>query len=1013
MKQLATLLFALVSLMPHAARANDNLPEWQSQYAIGLNRLAPHAYVLPYQNAQSVADRTIESSQHFLSLNGEWDFQWVRNPDLRCREFYKRDFSTADWGKITVPGNWELQGYSYPIYVNESYEFDDKLYEFEKNPPYVPHAHNDVGSYRRTFTVPKAWEDKRVVIALESVVSFYYIWVNGHFVGYNQQSKCTAEWDITPYLDTKDENVVAIEAYRWSSGAYLECQDMWRISGIERDVYLYATPKDYIADYRVIGSLDTESYSTGIFSLDVALGGSQKGSSVDFKLLGKGGESVYCGTLTAKNSSVAAVELPQVKPWSAEHPNLYTLVLELKDRKGRVTQTTGCQVGFKVSEIKDRQLCINGQPIIIKGANRHEHSQAGRTQTLEIMLQDIELMKRHNINTVRNSHYPTDRRWYELCNEHGLYVIDEANIESHGMFYGPESLAKDSTWWDAHHDRLERMFERSKNHPSIILWSMGNEAGNGVNFERGYDYMKSVEQERPIIYERAEENYNTDIYCRMYRSVEEIEAYVNRLDVYRPFILNEYLHTMGNSGGGLKEYVEIFERHPLAQGGSVWDWVDQSFKEYDQQGRWFWSYGGDYGPEGVPSFGNFCANGLVSADRVPYPHLIEVQKEYQDIKCALKGSTLTVKNWFLFSNLNEFTLHAEVKNSLGEVLAQWSQSIDCEPLSHTQLQLAQLERGFDAEGEIYLNLRWLRNQPSELLGKDHTYAYDQFVLPTKSRYQAPLPASTEQLAIEVDKSSGAITSLRKGDEQMLLSPMKLCLYRPYTDNDGREKEIGQKSWAKAGLEDLEQRVISIEENEQGQIVSRVELLGTEGRVIGEAQFGYTPKATGLLEVAATVTLDTTIVRGVARVGLTFELDKSYSSVEYLGRGEHETYADRKSSGFIDVWNTSVDEMFVYYVRPQATANRTDVRWCSFSNESGKGLFVTAKQPFEFSATPYTDSVINRATHINELERGEGVTIHIDAHQAGVGTASCGPGVLPPYQLVDAQYDFSFTFAPMK
>lgn len=1000
-------------LAPNSVVASEPLPEWQSQYAVGMNRLEPHAYVLPYKNTQSVIDRNIENSPNFMSLNGEWDFKWVRNPDMREKEFYKVDFDTAEWGTIMVPGNWERQGYSYPIYVNESYEFDDKLYEFKKNPPLVPHQHNEVGSYRRTFQIPNGWDDKRVVLALESVVSFYYVWVNGQYLGYNQASKCAAEWDITDYLNHDGENVVAVEAYRWSSGSYLECQDMWRMSGIERDVYLYATPKQYIADYRVVSSLDTQSYTKGLFSLEVEFAGAAEGSRVDYKLLEKSGKEFFSGSLSERNATLSEVELPEVKAWSAEHPNLYILVLELKSSEGEVTQITGCQVGFRVSEIKDNRLCINGQPVIIKGANRHEHSQVGRTQTMEIMLEDIELMKMHNINTVRNSHYPTDRRWYDLCNEHGLYVIDEANIESHGMFYGPESLAKDPSWWDSHYDRLERMFERSKNHPSIILWSMGNEAGNGINFERGYDYMKSIETTRPIIYERAEENYNTDIYCRMYRSVEEIEAYVNRDDVYRPFILNEYLHTMGNSGGGLKEYVEIFESHSLAQGGSIWDWVDQSFKEYDEQGRWFWSYGGDYGPEGVPSFGNFCANGLVSADRVPYPHLIEVKKEYQDIKCELEGNILTVRNWFLFSNLNEYTLHAELKNSDGKILKRWTQSVDCPPLSSVEITIDELQHAPQSIGEIYFNLRWYRNESTTLLDKNHIYAYNQFVLPSDVQYQAPQSVTKESFAISVDESTGAIESLLQGDTELLLSPMTLSLYRPYTDNDGREKVIGQKSWAESGLEDLGQRAISIKKRKNSDIEADVELIGSKDRVIGSAKFIYSLNDRGGVEVSASVALDTTIVRGVARVGLTFEVDKSYNSVSYLGRGEHETYADRKSSGFIDIWNMSVEEMFVYYVRPQATANRTDVRWCSFGNERGDGLFVTADQPFEFSATPYSDKVINGATHINQLVRDDSITIHIDAYQAGVGTASCGPGVLPAYQLVDPHYDFRFTIAPLR
>ncbi|MEG1187602.1 MAG: glycoside hydrolase family 2 TIM barrel-domain containing protein, partial [Bacteroidales bacterium] len=639
----------------------DELPEWQSQYAIGLNKLEPHSYVWPYANETAVAKREHQSSPYYQSLNGTWKFHWVKNPDNRPKEFYKPSFYVGSWADIQVPGNWERQGYGTAIYVNESYEFDDKMFNFKKNPPLVPHAENEVGSYRRTFEIPADWDGRRVVLCCEGVISFYYVWVNGELVGYNQGSKTPAEWDITDKL-RKGENSVALEVYRWSAGSYLECQDMWRLSGIERDVYLYSTPKTYIADYKVNSSLEKEHYKNGIFGLEVKVDGADV-SALEYTLQDKNGKAVLQGELPASAKTengmlkLADRQLDNIRPWSAEHPNLYTLVLQLKDRQGKVSEVTGCKIGFRTSEIKNKQYCVNGVPVLIKGVNRHEHSQLGRTVSKELMLKDIQLMKQYNINTVRNSHYPTDAYWYELCNEYGLYMIDEANVESHGMFYGPESLAKDSTWLPAHHDRIRRMYERSKNHPAVVIWSLGNEAGNGINFERTYDWMKSVETSRPVQYERAEQNYNTDIYCRMYRSVEEIQAYVNQKEpeVYRPFIMTEYLHTMGNSGGGLKEYMEVFENEPLAQGGCIWDWVDQSFREIDDNGKWYWTYGGDYGPKGIPSFGNFCCNGLVSADRVPHPHLLEVKKCYQYIKSQLadpKQIKVVVKNWHDFTNLN-------------------------------------------------------------------------------------------------------------------------------------------------------------------------------------------------------------------------------------------------------------------------------------------------------------------------------------------------------------------------
>ena len=416
-------------------------PEWQSQYAIGKNKLAPHTYIWPYANADAVGEGNYEQSPYYMSLNGKWKFHWVKNPDHRPKEFYKPSFYTGGWADIDVPGNWERQGYGTAIYVNETYEFDDPLFNFKKNPPLVPYAENEVGSYRRTFTVPADWKDRRIVICCEGVISFYYIWVNGHMLGYNQGSKTPAEWDITDYVQA-GENTVALEVYRWSAGSYLECQDMWRLSGIERDVYLYSTPRQFIADYKVTSSLDKKEYKEGIFGLDITVEGSAAGvSTLAYSLEDTAGKAILQNEIPVKNRGLSNFitfdeqSLPDVKRWSAEHPNLYTLILALKDDAGHITHLTGCKVGFRTSEIKDGRFCINGVPVLVKGANRHEHSQLGRTVSKELMEEDIRLMKQHNLNTVRNSHYPTHPYWYQLCDRYGLYVIDEANIESHGMGY--------------------------------------------------------------------------------------------------------------------------------------------------------------------------------------------------------------------------------------------------------------------------------------------------------------------------------------------------------------------------------------------------------------------------------------------------------------------------------------------------------------------------------------------------------------------------------------------------
>ena len=764
------LSLCLTCLLTTPAIAQTVQPEWQSQYAIGKNKLAPHTYIWPYANADAAGEGNYEQSPYYMSLNGKWKFHWVKNPDHRPKDFYKPSFYTGGWADIDVPGNWERQGYGTAIYVNETYEFDDPLFNFKKNPPLVPYAENEVGSYRRMFTVPTDWKDRRIVICCEGVISFYYIWVNGHMLGYNQGSKTPAEWDITDYVQA-GENIVALEVYRWSAGSYLECQDMWRLSGIERDVYLYSTPRQFIADYKVTSSLDKKESKEGFFGLDVTVEGSATGvSTLAYSLEDTAGKTILQNEIPIKNCGLSnsiifdEQSLPGVKRWSAEHPNLYTLILTLKDDAGHITHLTGCKVGFRTSEIKDGRFCINGVPILIKGANRHEHSQLGRTVSKELMEEDIRLMKQHNLNTVRNSHYPTHPYWYQLCDRYGLYVIDEANIESHGMGYGPASLAKDSTWLPAHMDRTQRMYERAKNHPGIVIWSLGNEAGNGINFERTYDWMKSVETTRPIQYERAEQNYNTDIYCRMYRSVEELLAYARQTEpkVYRPFIMTEYLHAMGNSGGGLKEYMDVFETEPIVQGGCIWDWVDQSFREIDADGRWYWTYGGDYGPKNVPSFGNFCCNGLVNAVREPHPHLLEVKKAYQYIKTTLTDKsnlTLSIKNWYDFTNLNAYTLHWQVVGDHGKVIADGTRRVDAAPHATVEVTLGTVRLPSDVR-EAYLNLSWTSVDAAPFINTDYEVAYDQFVLSGNKNYRAPETKLSGKVEMNIDPATGTFIGKR-------------------------------------------------------------------------------------------------------------------------------------------------------------------------------------------------------------------------------------------------------------
>lgn len=986
------------------------LPEWQDKDAFRAGQLPIHGLVVPYADGKgaekAISEQEFDKSPWYKSLNGSWDFKWTKNPAKRPAGFESPSYSTAGWNKITVPGNWETQGYGTRIYVNERYEFGNKYFGFKKNPPYVPVDSNEVGSYRRTFTVPATWKGRRTVLCLEGVASFYYVWVNGHKLGYNQDSKTAAEWDITDYV-TSGENTLALEVYRWSAGAYLECQDMWRMSGIERDVYIYSTPETYISDYTVTSPLDRERYADGEFGLDINIEGNSSGLTVDYTLYDR------TGAVVARQEAAAASEVEfdalvkDAKAWSAESPYLYTLVMQLKDSDGKVTETLGCNVGFRTSEIKNKQYCLNGKPILIKGVNRHAFTQHGHYVDEATMRADIELMKRNNINTVRNCHYPMERRWYHLCDKYGLYVIDEANIESHGMGYGKESLAKDISWLPAHMDRTERMYAKSKNHPAVTFYSLGNEAGNGINFEETYKWLKAREHNRPVQYERAEEAFNTDVYARMYRPISALKEYCSKKGVYRPFIMCEYAHAMGNSVGGLSDYWEAIERLPLAQGGCIWDWVDQSFIEHDANGTKWYAYGGDYGPEGIPSDGSFCCNGLVNSDRTPHPHLAEVKAVYRNIKSEINSKndgkiTLAVKNWYDFTNLNEFTMRWSMVDGDGKVIAAGEKSVDCAPQTVAEVEFSAVPVP-DGASDVYLNVDWLSKKATEQVPAGYAVAEEQFVLHQQPRMNPGAAKKSALKAIKVDDATGAITSLKVKGKEILAAPLTLSLFRPLTENDAHRNGQGRK-WLSYGLDSISQKAVSVT-RKGDTITADADIFGKNGQSLGKARFDYSADAAGVIIVKVRYTPDTTVVKTLPRIGVVTRLDRANAQVvRYHGRGPVETYSDRKTAGRIASYVTTPDAEFHRYIVPQATGNHTDVRWVEINDGL---LTVDSDKPFQFGITPYPDSNVQAAKHINELVDDGKVTLHIDAVQTGVGTATCGPDVLPKYYVPLEPTEFTF------
>ena len=1015
LSRIVTLFLSFATLSVFA----DTLPDWQSITAFRLGQLDPHECVVPYQNGRGalaqIADQRYYDSPWYMDLNGTWDFKWSAGPSDRPVDFYKTDFNVSGWDKIAVPGNWQTQGYGTKVYVNIPYEFATPYYNFEKNPPYVPVDSNEVGSYRRVFSIPADWKDRRTVLCLEGVSSFFYAWVNGHFLGYNQDSKTAAEWDITDYL-VEGDNVLALEVYRWSAGAYLECQDMWRLSGIERDVYLYSTPKTYIADYTVTSPLDAQ-YAAGLFGLKVKTAGQTKGGSVAYSLYDAAGSEVASGETVTAPDVVFEKEINDVNAWTAETPYLYTLEIRLKDNKGSVTETLGCNVGFRTSEIRDGQYLLNGKPVLIKGVNRHSFTQHGHYVDEATMLRDIELMKLNNINTVRNSHYPADRRWYHLADKHGLYIIDEANIESHGMGYGKESLANFTEWLPAHMDRTRRMYAKSKNHPSVTFYSLGNEAGNGVNFEETYKWMKSVEKNRPIQYERAIDAFNTDVFAVMYPPISYIENYCHSDGIYRPYIACEYAHAMGNSVGSLKDYWELFEREPKAQGGCIWDWVDQSFIEHTPDGTLWYAYGGDYGPADIPSDKSFCCNGLVNSDRTPHPHLAEVKAVYRNIKSLeVDGEPLTldVKNYYFFTDLDRFDMNWSVVDADGNVLSRGVKNISCAPQATVRVDLSDVVVPDDLK-DAYLNIDWTTREATAMIPAGYAVAEEQFVI-----RQTPMSVDMSavkmkrksntftagRLEFTVDPKTAAVSSIITDGKELLSTPLTISLFRPLTENDASWGAQGEK-WLEAGLDSLVQECVS-SRFKNNVYTADVRLVGKNGQNVGSAQLSYSVNREGGLVVACDFVPDTAVVKTLPRVGLSYRTPSALASnVTYYGR-EGETYVDRNTAGRIGRHATTPERDFHHYIVPQTTGNHTDVREVVFNDGL---LTVTSERPFQFGATPYSDSNVQTAAHIKDLVDDGMVTVHLDAAQTGVGTATCGPDVLSQYRLPIEPYHFVFELKP--
>ncbi len=1029
---LALLVFAVLP-------AADGPEDWENPRVFGIGKEAPRATFVPFPDAAAAVRLARTESPRHLSLNGTWKFRWSPRPADRPLDFWKPEADVGGWDDIPVPANWDLHGHDVPIYVNIPYEFTRN-----PQPPFVPHADNPVGSYRRSFTVPPEWEGLEVFLVFGAVKSAFYVWVNGEKVGYSQDAKTPAEWNITRFLKP-GTNVLAAEVYRWSDGSYLECQDFWRMSGIERDVYLTASPPVRIRDVFVRAGLDGK-YRNGALAVEVELrdhgrGGPQGPYSVALSLLdGAGGKVLSrAGTAGPAVEGTASVRFEDIvaepKRWSAETPSLYRLVLELRDGRGRTLEAVATRIGFRTSEIKDGRLLVNGVTVLLKGVNRHEHDPVtGHVISEASMRQDIELMKRSNINAVRTSHYPNDPRWYELCDEYGLYLVDEANIESHGMGYGARSLAKDPEWGPAHIDRIVRMVERDKNHPSVIIWSLGNEAGDGVNFEDAVRWIKDRDPSRPVQYERAGLRPHTDIYCPMYASIEHLDKYSSeRQD--RPLILCEYAHSMGNSTGNLQDYWDLIESRDQLQGGFIWDWVDQGLAAKSADGRAFWAFGGDFGPADVPSDANFCCNGLVAPDRTPHPALWEVKKVYQSVKFAAVDAAagkIDLRNRYDFTPLDVFDLHWEVAVD-GQV--RTSGKIErprVPPHGHRIVRLPPPRPRLEPGQEAFLNVSLRTREAGPGVPKGHTVAAEQFPLtaaaPSSVR-EAPPPAlridpgprfiriDGRDVAVRFDRMTGLLDSFVYHGRELVESGPEPNFWRAPTDNDfGNQMPRRLAVWRRASLR---RDLMSIEAREAG-----------AGRAVVEAEY-FLPDVPATHIVRFTILGDgwMTMTHEFAprseaklpempRVGVRMAMPKGFDAVRWLGRGPWENYRDRKTAAFVGLYGTSVAAEVLPYVSPQEYGNRTEVRWAAVRDGRGYGLLIAGEPLFEFSAVPHwpEDLTLDSrgSKHPHEIIRRDFTCLTLDHAQMGVGgDDSWGARVHPQYTIPAAAYSYTFHLRPLK
>ncbi len=1007
--------------------AAQSFTEWQDPQVNAVNRMSMHTSFFVFENAEA-AQGTKEESQNYMSLNGLWKFNWVSDADARPTDFWKTDFSDKAWGTMPVPGMWELNGYGDPIYVNIGYAWRS---QYKNNPPTVPVENNHVGSYRRSFIVPASWKGKDIVAHFGAVTSNMYLWVNGKYVGYSEDSKLEAEFDLTKYLKTGEENLIAFQVFRWCDGTYLEDQDYFRFAGVARDCYLYAREKKGVSDLRIVADLD-ETFTNGSLSVDLTL---KSATNIDLTLADAEGQTV-ASVSAQKSGTVAFPELKNVHPWTAETPYLYTLT---------VTASTGetltQKVGFRHVELKDAQLLVNGKAVLIKGVNRHElDPDGGYVVSPERMEQDIRIMKENNINAVRTSHYPDNSLWYDLCDKYGLYMVAEADIESHGMGYGDKTLAKNTDYAAAHLERNQRNLQRNYNHPSIIVWSMGNEAGFGSNFEEVYRWLKNEDPTRIVQYEQANDNDFTDVFCPMYASYNDMERYAQRTDLRIPLIQCEYAHAMGNSLGGFDEYWQLIRKYPVLQGGFIWDFVDQSIRWKDKDGKEFFAYGGDFNRFDAHDQ-NFCNNGLISPDRRPHPEMTEVRYFYQNIWTSLtdKAGEIEVYNEYFFRDLSAYELEWEVLENGKSVSNGRIDKLSVEPQQKATISLPLDE--VDPSTETLLNLRYRLRSAEGLLSHGHVVAYQQLRLSdlpqstnsfgNEAQTNQPITVPTindsdanyliitgDDFRIEVSRRTGLVVRYLVGRCEMLAEgeSIKPNFWRAPTDNDFGARL--QQRFEAFRSPAMKVKSLTSETTTDGlvKITAELDLPDIESSLT----LTYEINNQGALRIDQQLAPQgETKGKYMFRFGLQMPMPKEFAKVEYYGRGPVENYSDRKQSTPLGIYRQSVSEQYYPYIRPQENGTKSDIRWWKMLTAGGRGLLIESTEPFSASALGYTQEEFDEGSekiqrHSADLEPADLTTVSIDKVQMGLGCVnSWGAWPRSEYLVPLASMQFTVTLTPLK